>query len=608
MSKLPPARERTRSSGVTVKRDFGDGRVGKGDVLTFSAAGEEAMKAATSTQIADPFKDNYLVTTEGELSLVEPPYNFAVLNNLPHENAMLRQCVEAMVTNCEGHGWRLEYVGPEDQEESAAAVAEKQAIEDLLFSANPDMTIDEVRARVRRDLETLGNAYLEIGRDTEGKVVMVAHVPGATVRLTNKEQGLTPIEVELPREGANRKVKMQKRFRRYAQRIGTNTVYFKEFGDPRKISPKTGREDPALGEEDTATEIIHLTLYAPGSAYGIPRWISQLPSILGSRQAELTNLDFFRENAIPALAVLVSGGRLTGTSLDTIETHLSGVRGRQSMNRVVVLEALGDSDAGSEDGTIPPPRVDIKPLAGERQKDGYFLEYIRECAKFIRSAFRLPPIFVGQSEDYSHATAKASYQVAESQVFGPERRTIDDVWNTKIIRTVGGKYWEIRSNPPKITDPEEVIEALKAFSEMGALTANQAIDLANEYFDLEIEQIAEEWGNLPFEMATSLLASGRLKGMEKWQEAPQAPVGPDGKPLKVGPDGKPLTQAGAADDADTEDKPERKKAVEKLAAALENARYAVAAYAIADKAERDAAAGVVSSDEEDAPAVVEQRV
>lgn len=594
MTNQPPARARTRSSGVRTAPSAGDGRVKGGTVLTFSAAGEEALKAATSQQIVDPFLDTYFGAHQGELSLVEPPYNFAVLNNLPHENAMLRQCVEAMVTNCEGHGWRLEYVGPEDQEESEAAVAEKQRIEDLLFAANPDMTIDEVRARVRRDLETLGNAYLEVGRDTNGEVCMVAHVPGASVRLTSKETSLTTVEMELPREGANRKVKMQKRFRRYAQRVGTKLVYFKEFGDPRKIDPSTGKMNEELGDADTATEIIHLSLYAPGTAYGIPRWISQLPSILGSRQAELTNLDFFRENAIPALAVMVSGGRLTGNSLEQIETHLSGVRGRQSMNRVVVIEALGDTDAVDDKGTIPPPRVDIKPLAGERQKEGYFLDYIRECAKLIRSAFRLPPIFVGQSEDYSHATAKASYEVAESQVFGPERRTIDDVWNTKIIRTVGGKYWEIRSNPPKITDPSEVIEALNAFAAMGALTPNQAIDLANEYFDLEIEQIGEEWGNLPFEMVQTLLNAGRLKGVEKWQEEAKDP------PVTLDATGKPLTTVQPEDPKD-----EKATPVEKLAAAFETARWAIAASAIAEKAEADA---LMIPETEETPAVVEQRV
>lgn len=221
--------------------------------------------------------------------------------------------------------------------------------------------------------------------------------------------------------------------------------------------------------------------------------------------------------------MLVSGGRLTRDSVEEIEQHLSAARGRQSMNRVVVLEAIGDGNAASEDGVIPPPKVDLKPLAGERQKDGFFLEYGDDCDKKIRSAFRLPPIFVGQSEDYSHATAKASYEVAESQVFGPARHMTDDVFNTHILSTYRPRFWKLRSNPPKITDPEEVIAAIEAFSNMGALSPNKCIDLANEYFDLDLPKITDPWGDYPFALVEILAQAGTLKGIDEIQEPPPAP-------------------------------------------------------------------------------------
>jgi capsid portal protein len=97
-------------------------------------------------------------------------------------------------------------------------------------------------------------------------------------------------------------------FRRYAQ-ISPGTlerVYFKEFGDPRIIDPKTGEVAPDLPFEEQATEIYMDAQYIPGHLYGVPKWIGILPAILGSREAEEVNLNFFRENAIPAMAVLVS--------------------------------------------------------------------------------------------------------------------------------------------------------------------------------------------------------------------------------------------------------------------------------------------------------------
>ena len=42
-------------------------------------------------------------------------------------------------------------------------------------------------------------------------------------------------------------------------------------------------------------------------------------------------------------------------------------------------------------------------------------------ALLVWSSFRLPPIFVGITSDYTRATASESREVAEEQVFEPER-------------------------------------------------------------------------------------------------------------------------------------------------------------------------------------------
>jgi len=498
-----------------VAPEHGNGRVGMGDSLLFSASAEAALKSANSQVIEDPFSQNYMAVS-GELAVIQPPFNINALQNLPRENSMLRQCIEAMVVNTEGHGWRLEYTGPEGQEESPEAVGEKNRLEWFLMNPNPDYSLDETRARLRTDLETTGNAAFEALR-TPGteEIAVMAHVPFATLRMTLKDKDPVAVTQEvMGPDGTVKKITVQRKFRRFVQRSGTSVVYFKEFGDPRTIDARTGQVDEACPEEHRATEIFHMSIYAPGYVYGVPRWINQLPAILGSRQAELTNLDFFRENAIPALAVLVSGGRITQGSLEQIESHVSAARGRKSMNRVLVLEALGDSHAQAEAGTIPPPRVDFKPMAGERQKEGFFLEYGGDCDTKIRSAFRLPPLFVGESQDYTHATAKTAYEVAEGQVFGPARRVTDGVMNDHILATYKPKFWSLRSNPPRITDPDEVIKAINAFIAGGAMSPNTTIDMANEYFDLELPRIEEAWGDIPFEMALQLLVKGQLKGLE----------------------------------------------------------------------------------------------
>ena len=471
---------------------------------------------AESKAIADPFKGAYGVGQGSWQALHEPPYSFYALMRMPQDNSTLNQCIDAMVTNIDGHGYRFEYIGEDqDGEKSSEAEAEKKIFEDLINYPNDDYTFQELRDRVRRDYETLGNAYIEVGRDMLGRVVMLSHLPAHTIRLTNREPEPVDVQITLPREGGkemNRTV--QKRFRRFVQMVGNRRVFFKEFGDPRLIDPANGMEMQQKGKAAlaaSATEVIHLRPYNPDSPYGLPRWFNQMRNVLGQSQAETVNLDFFRDNAIPAMMLLVAGGAVTQASIDELQQHFNSVRGRGSMQRVMIVEATGDQNAADQEGRIPPPKVELKPLIHERQTDATFLEYDKQASDKIRSAFRLPPLYLGRSEDMTYATAKTAYEVAESQVFSPERQKFDDIINRKILSTYQPKYWEFRSNPPRLSDHDALVNALGQFDAAGALTPNVAIGIANEMFDLQIPNIEEEWGNYPMSMVSTLLGASKLK-------------------------------------------------------------------------------------------------
>jgi PBSX family phage portal protein len=485
---------------------------------------------ANSRALADPFQGAYGVSGGSWQTLHEPPYSFYALMRMPQDNSTLNQCIDAMTTNIDGHGYRFEYIGDEkDGEASPAAEREKKILEDLMNFPNDDYTLQELRDRCRRDYETIGNAYIEIGRDALGRVVMMSHLPAHTIRLTNRESTPVEVEITLPREGGKEmKRKVQKRFRRFVQMVGNRRVFFKEYGDPRNIDPATGEEMRVKGKQaliDSATEVIHLAPYNPNSPYGLPRWFNQMRNILGTAQAEMVNLDFFRDNAIPAMMLLVAGGAVTQASIDTLTDHFNAARGRGSMQRVMIVEASGDSAAADNDGKIPPPKVELKPLVNERQSDATFLEYDKSGMNKIRSSFRLPPLFIGLSEDHNYATAKTSYEVAESQVFGPERQRFDDMINLKVLSTYQPKFWSFKSNPPRLADPDALVKALGSFDTAGALSPNIAIGIANEVFDLEIPAVEEDWGDYPFAMVTAMLAAGKLK-VDLQNTEPPDPNGP----------------------------------------------------------------------------------
>lgn len=480
-----------------------------------------------SNQIADPFQTNKLYEAVGsDFRILPPPVNLAALLRMPNDNSILRQCIEAMVINVEGHGHRLEYIGPDGEDQSPEALKEKDDIEAFLPTLHPELSLVELRKRVRWDIETLGFSYIEIGRTKDRLPIFMSHIPGHTMRMTTLDMN----EVSIPVASVsrfNKKVNgnVRRRFRRFVQIVGTKKVYFKEYGDPRDVDPvdglaagvKDGKNNGSIKQvtyEDSATEIIYISQYYPGQIYGLPRWFNNLVAIQGSRQAELTNLDYFKENAIPAMAVLVSGGSLAHQTIQQIEDHVTAARGRAAQNRVLIVEVEGDENAASRDGVIPAPKVELKPLAGERIKEGQFLEYDKAQTDKVRSSFRLPPIFTGHAQDYTRASAQTSYEVAEGQVFGPERQYLDDIINRQVLAPYGVKFWAVRSNPPRISDPDAIISAVEAFNNVGAMTPNVAIGLANEQFGLDIPMIEEDWGNFPFPIVEALASQGKLLGFE----------------------------------------------------------------------------------------------
>jgi PBSX family phage portal protein len=468
----------------------------------------------------------------------EPIYTFNRLINIYAQSSILSPCVESMAINIEGYGHIWEYIGPKGKQESVAALKEMKMLESVVTGFSQSRSLVETRKQSRSDYEILGGRAFEVARNRKGQVVLFDHVPMFTLRMTRVDP--TPAYVRVTQVDANGDPFVRtvpRYFRRYVQ-ISPGTlerVYFKEFGDPRTIDPKTGEVNPDLPFEEQATEIYMDAQYMPGHLYGVPKWVGILPAILGSREAEEVNLNFFRENAIPAMAVLVSGGNLTQESFAALEESIVSRRGQGSMNRVLVIEALADDQAGGLDHSQPAPRIDMRPMISERQQEGLFQEYDSKNAEKGRSVFRLPPISQGRAQDYTRASAIASMQVAENQVYLPERMRFDEFLNTKIFSTYSPKYWRFKSLGAPLSDPESIATIVDSLGGQGALTPNVVIGLANQILAIDVPSISEDWGNAPFAVILEMVKKGTvIKGLDTFIQqmaaAAEAPTLP-GKPL-----------------------------------------------------------------------------
>ena len=481
------------------------------DVIVFK--GRDVTIPHSLKMTEDPFKDQY-----GD-GIIEPPFSLETLAQLPDHSNILPQCIEAMETNIDGFGFMLEPIGGADPEKDGVyiqpAVEERTRVLNFFEYCNPEIPYSQVRRRVRRDLEATGNGYWEIIRDASGDIAWIEHIESHTMRLMRLDPMRIEITLTIRDEESNEfeEYPYSKSFRRFVQIRNGQRVYFKEFGDPRTLNSRTGKY---LGEEESidettipATEIIHFKIYSPHSPYGAPRWIGNLLAVYGSRQAEEVNYEYFENNTVPPLALLVSGklGEDTVRRLqDFVDDHM---RGRKGFHKMLVVEASPGLQAVPG---FPAPRasLEFQPLSDAQQKDALFDNYDRTNREKLRSSFRLPPIFVGLTSDYTRATAHESRSIAEEQVFAPEREDHDFVVNRLLFPAMKIKYWKYKSLAPDTNDVEVMSAVLESFCRCGLTVGearNEMARLLNRTLPMPEGEVAD-WINLPLQIYLAKLHGG----------------------------------------------------------------------------------------------------
>lgn len=490
-----------------------------------------ARRQDISRQI--PHTDDVWVVDSNYTNYIIPtPYDMANLAAALSISNVLRQCIQSYVVNIASYGYRV-VPRYEDQKMDEG---EKKKLQSFIEFANPEESLSAVVKKEVFDYEHYGFGFYEVIRNKKGGIGLIRQAKAAITRIMRAatEDDYIYVTSEIARGGTRATVRERKRFRRYVQQHGTGVigsttstgkgswrVYFKEFGDPRKMSYKTGEyetEGKPVPKDEEATEIIHERQYSEDS-YGIPRWIAQLPNIVGSREAEEVNMRYFEDNTVPPALLTVSGGRLTKESFRQLKEMLEmeGV-GKHRQNKIMLIEAVPETSGLEEKGMV---KVQLDKLSDARQSDALFKEYDEGNMAKVRSSFRLPPALIGLSQDVTFATANTSVFIAETQVFLPERVAHDETINKHIVHGTRGlnlKTVKLESRGPLVTNPEQLVKALTALNVMGGLTPRRAVDAMNEIMDWKLENYPE-------------------KGNENWEDWMDKPIQIGAKTPRAGENG-----------------------------------------------------------------------
>lgn len=489
----------------------------------------------------------------GDYPIVDPPLDPDVLLLLFEVSDTLRSCVDAMVQNIAATGYQPEPridLTSEDARDQIATAIHLQALDgdlDRIDSVKPpsedeveaqleryklraalerarlrtfvdgvcfEHSFVELRRRTRTDREIIGWGAWEVIRDAARRVVRFKHVPGHLLRLTKADDAVEVKERRPTSAVTYETVPVMRRFRRIVQRRpnGDGVVYFKQYGDPRVMSAKTGKvyvddEDGNAVDKlkrekggQPATEILWFANYHPGTPYGLPRWHGVIPGIRGSRLAADNTVDYLDSSAIPRGLLLVSDGRLSSTSVDDLKEFFKSIKG-QAQNRMAVVEAMTPRE-NMLDANSGKVALQWVSLADAQHDDATFGKYVEANAEATGASFRIPSLLRGVTKDFNRATALAAKEYADEQVFAPEREGFDWQFN-RVLLDLGIILWRYRSRSTRKTDAETLAKIAEVMLKHGVVTPAEARGIAEASLGIDLFGAAADWQRMPLQLTAA---------------------------------------------------------------------------------------------------------
>ena len=344
-------------------------------------------------------------TVYSALEVAEPIYNLENLASLYDINVFHAAACDAKTDSVVGLGYKYDYSSmvlkqlekAEKKDETnekkrrleLALDNKRDAFRKHINSMNRRDNLQEVLFRSYLDRCTMGNGYIEVGRDRKGDIKYIGHINPMYVRVRKNRDG-------------------------FIQMVNGKTVFFRNFGDRKTTDP--------TGKDPRPHELIHIGRYHPlDPYYGIPEITSAIPAIAGIKLAEQYNIDYFENKAVPRYIVKTKGVSLAdGAQMELLKFFETNLKGESHRTLFIPLPAGGERDV-------------IFEAVETGKQDGHFLKYIQDITQLIMSRHRVPQARIGLSAAAtSQAESKEAEKTFKETVCQPEQRKIEDSIN-KIV-------------------------------------------------------------------------------------------------------------------------------------------------------------------------------
>ena len=356
--------------------------------------------------------------------IVQPPYNVLYLAQLYDVSPYHHSAVNAKAANVVGLGYKFENTwattakieevmdNPKRLDKLRSRIeTAKEELREYLESLNSDDSFTETMKKIFIDLESTGNAYMEVGRTTNGKIGYIGHIPTTTMRIRRHRDG-------------------------FVQVVYNRYTFFRNFGDT---------ETPdQIGTDPQPNEVIHFKVFTPSNTYyGVPDVLSAKNAVAGDEFAQRFNLDYFENKAVPRYIITVKGAKLTADSeRKLLEFFQTGLKGRN--HRTLYIPLPSDGEQGRVEFNMEPIEAGIQ--------DSSFRNYAVENRDRILLSHRVPVSKLGMPVGVSLANAKDADKTFKEQVCRPRQEELEFKINL-IIKEFTDAF-RLQFNELALTDEE----------------------------------------------------------------------------------------------------------------------------------------------------------
>jgi len=437
-------------------------------VKSLRGVGATVKKRASRAAESKAKEDTHL-TGYSLFQVKQPPYNMDYLAKLYEINPYNYSAINAKAIAVVGQGYdfvasptlaeKMENINSKTALEKARKrfMKEKRIMNEWLDSLNPDCEFTETLNKVYLDFESTGNGYFEIGRDLNGEIGYIGHIPATTMR------------VRVARDG-------------FVQIIGKEAIFFRNYGD-------TKTKDQ-LGNDPQPNEIIHIKNYSPTSTwYGVPNVVAAKNAVAGAEFAARYNLDYFENKAVPRYIITIKGGHLSETAERKLLEFLEGMKGMAGNHRSVYIPIPEDTADSKSEFKMHEVENGIQ--------DSSFNNYRKSTRDEVLAVNGVPITKVSVAEGVSLAIARDADKTFSEQIVKPMQSLLAKKINRVISEVTDALV--LKFNEISLTDADTQSKIDERLLRMQVLVPNEvrarmgfgSIDGGDEVVDLKAQAAAE---------------------------------------------------------------------------------------------------------------------